>query len=47
MNKERRKFIAEIAVIAGIAAIDGFGFLRNTSAFQANPQQSSAELSQI
>ena len=46
MNKERRKFIAEIAVIAGVAAIDGFGFLRNTSAFQANPQQSSAELSQ-
>jgi hypothetical protein len=46
MNKERRKFIAEIAAIAGVAAIDGFGLLRNTSAFQANPQQSSAELSQ-
>ena len=46
MNKERRKFIAEIAAIAGVAAIDGFGLLRNSSALQANTQQKTAEQSQ-
>ena len=43
MNKARRRFIAEIAAIAGVAAIDGFGLLRTSSALQAGSQQSTNE----
>jgi len=39
MNKERRKFLTEIAAIAGVATIDGFGLLRASYAFQTNQQQ--------
>jgi hypothetical protein len=39
MNKERRKFLAEMVAIAGISAINGFGLLKASSALQAAPQQ--------
>ncbi len=37
MNNERRKFLLEMAAIAGISAIDGFGLLKSASALE-NPQ---------
>jgi len=40
MNKTRRKFIAEVAVMAGVVATDGFGLLRASSALQVDSQQS-------
>jgi membrane-bound lytic murein transglycosylase MltF len=42
MNKDRRKFLAQIATIAGLSAIDGFGILKHASAFQS---ENKAELS--
>jgi hypothetical protein len=43
MNKTRRRFIAEVTAIAGIAAFDGFGLMRTSSALQANSQQNTNE----
>lgn len=46
MNKERRKFLAEIATITGIMAIDGLEILRSSFALQADQQQNLAIPSQ-
>jgi len=43
MNKTRRRFIAEVTAIAGIAAFDGFGLMGTSSALQANSQQNTNE----
>lgn len=43
MNKGRRKFLAEIAAVIGISAIDGFGLLRTSSALAADSPQSQKE----
>ena len=45
MNKQRRKFLAEIVTIAGISAVDGFGLSRTSSASEPKPQQGKKEIS--
>jgi hypothetical protein len=45
MNKERRKFLAEIAAIASISAVDGFGLLGTSSASEPEPQQGKKDIS--
>jgi hypothetical protein len=39
MNTTRRRFLAEVTAIAGVAAIDGFGLLKTSSALEGSPQQ--------
>ncbi len=46
MNEERRRFLTEIAAIAGIAVVDGFGIMRSSFALQANQQQDTTMPSQ-